>query len=305
MPKLAQKPNSSPPHTPKAHTGPREQRDRPAEAPAWETWHWQSSRESGSGWKRRTGSAVLLQGRGNGSGDGAARGHTATSLGAPCPRLHLCSSPKEKATLPPWLGELWFLSCRHRGEARQLFSILLLLRHLDQNLALLHAASSGVPMGVMCCGPLSGSLHTHHLPEECTAPHQAFSEGICQHHTASSLTPPPAQRNRGNSNKLLKHPKQTSLGCSSGYACCPCPPPATPVIPRRTLAPPLPAPGLRREPRRDARPLAPPLPAPREQLISFRCYYCVVMVNLPTPPIRGARMGEAVIRVNLIRNRFI
>lgn len=157
----------------------------------------------------------------------------------------------------------------------------------------------------LCCGPLSRSLHPHHLIEEGTAPHQAFSEGICQHHAASSLTPPPAQRNRGNSNKLLRHPKQTSLGCSSGYACCPCPPPATPVLSRRTLAPPLPAPGLRREPRRDARPLAPPLPAPREQLISFRCYYCVVMVNLPTPPIRGARTGEAVIRVNLIRNRFI
>lgn len=164
------------------------------------------------------------------------------------------------------------------------------------------SASSGVSMGVTCCGPLSGSLHTHHLPEEGTAPHQAFSEGICQHHGASSLTPPPAQRNRGNSNKLLRHPKQTS---SSGYACCPCPPPPTPVISRRTLAPPLPAPRLRREPRRDARPRAPPLPAPREQLISFRCYYCVVMVNLPTPPIRGARMGEAVIRVNLIRSRFI
>lgn len=29
------------------------------------------------------------------------------------------------------------------------------------------------------------------------------------------------------------------------------------------------------------------------------------MVNLPTPPIREGRMGEAVIRVNLIRNCFI
>lgn len=65
-----------------------------------------------------------------------------TSLGAPCPRLCLCSSPREKATLRPWLVELWLLSCRHRGEDRQLFSILLLLRHVDQNLALLHAATS-------------------------------------------------------------------------------------------------------------------------------------------------------------------
>lgn len=55
----------------------------------------------------------------------------------------------------------------------------------------------------------------------------------------------------------------------------------------------------------DARLLAEQLPAPCDQLISFLCYYYVVMVNLPTPPIGEGRMGEAVIRGNLIRSCFI
>lgn len=55
----------------------------------------------------------------------------------------------------------------------------------------------------------------------------------------------------------------------------------------------------------DAGLLAEQLPAPCDQLISFLCYYYVVMVNLPTPPIREGRMGEAVIRGNLIRSCFI
>lgn len=75
----------------------------------------------------------------------------------------------------------------------------------------------------------------------------------------------------------------------SALPCC-CPPCACPALARAGS---------------DAGLLAEQLPAPCDQLISFLCYYCVVMVNLPTPPIREGRMGEAVIRGNLIRSCFI
>lgn len=62
------------------------------------------------------------------------------------PRAQACVSalaPRVgKATLLPRLVELWLLFCQHRGDDRQLFSISLLLWHLNQNLALLHAPSS-------------------------------------------------------------------------------------------------------------------------------------------------------------------